>query len=656
MPVEKTIVRPALTLPDGLIAAPIHAASPETPLRLCVVARRAPDPLAGHFVVLRQTADGTAYLGCITDAAGRISEWIELWVQSVEGLAGSLPALREAFSNAELDRRWLDLAKTLAALEPEQTLVTGWEEKHPAPRLIDLARSQSAALGGDAGWVLCQDDSALEAAGLPAFRKSLYRYLWQPATGPAAGFAVATAGAPENDKTVTLDETLGGQRGNVFFNPQGGLMRAARLAPIPYDDYADLLGGKPWKGVEQGKKPLNFGGPYRDLEDWSNLVQGGAHLLASAKGRAGRVAETFHLKLALLTDAARQVRSVIAAGQLPLLNLAADSFRVGLREIGAGLPLLWTARASFVKPGEAFALPVENTESRYFIRARPSDASIYLPEGIGASLRGSGSVRLRQVQAAESNRLIIEGTLVLQERQAFSAHDLFWIRLPLAAGRVDLYGHLYSAESLARAEVRFHTVPQSFPDSVAKALKAAEGASFPRSPFEVVPLLSSPCDLYSLGVLAVRTLLVNEQNTLAVALDEMLSLARQMGSEPQNGVSLGERVRALVTRDERFLEAVGPHRLVREELDPHTALAFLPEALWCEALGVIARLFPGVGPDSVCRDFGDVPALALETVFDQPLAELERLLIRSRSLLAIDWHANREIQGVISEFQARGTN
>jgi hypothetical protein len=38
---------------------------------------------------------------------------------------------------------------------------------------------------------------------------------------------------------------------------------------------------------------------------------------------------------------------------------------------------------------------------------------------------------------------------------------------------------------------------------------------------------------------------------------------------------------------------------------------------------------------------GDAPSLALETVFNQPL-ELETILIRSRSLIVIDWGANRK--------------
>src|SRR5437773_6831513 len=145
----------------------------------------------------------------------------------------------------------------------------------------------------------------------------------------------------------------------------------------------------------------------------------------------------------------------------------------------------------------------------------------------------------------------------MQDRLNVSPHDLLWIRLPLPSGRIDLYGHLYSNEGLAQGEARFRTVPQQMPAAVADALRAAEGVSFARSPFEVVPLLSSPCDLFALGVLAVRALLVDEEATLAVSLDEVLSLARQVAAGHKADVPLGQRVRAVFDSDSRYANSLG---------------------------------------------------------------------------------------------------
>ena len=66
-------------------------------------------------------------------------------------------------------------------------------------------------------------------------------------------------------------------------------------------------------------------------------------------------------------------------------------------------------------------------------------------------------------------------------------------------------------------------------------------------------------------------------------------------------------------------------------------------------LKALMDFFPGLGPDSYCKDYGDAPALALEVVFNKPLEELEQLLVRSRSLIVIDWRANREVHSAIRD-------
>jgi hypothetical protein len=486
----------------------------------------------------------------------------------------------------------------------------------------------------------------LQEAGLPGYSTSLFRYLYQPAKGNSTGFIPTVADAPENAVTTPLSTAT--ENHHLAFNAQGGLMLATTLFPVGYDDYADLLSGKPWKGIEHGKKTFSFGGVYATLGDWQEIQQNGAHLFLSSYGRNGRLVETFHLKLQLVADAVRLVRAFVQRQQLPFLNLAADSFRVRLQDLGTKLPYFWTAQCALVKPSHAYGLPIEAGEFRHFIRARVPGTSAYLPEGLSGSLQGSGSVRIRKVLPPDHGRTTLEGTLVLQEKITASPNDLLWIRLPLPTGRVDLYGHLYQTESLAQGEARFRTIPQKLSESIVKALTSAEGVSFARSPFEVVPLLSTPCDLYALAVLAVRTFLVNEQMSLAVALDEMLSLARQVAAEHRADAPLSDRIGGVLQKDARFAESLGPHRLLREEAPEVHKL--VPAELWHSLLAVIVRMFPGLGPDSVCKDFGDAPALALESVFDAPLREFDQLLVRSRSLIVIDWTYNREVSSAIDEF------
>lgn len=636
-------------IPEGYAAIPIHESEAGAMVRLCVLARLAPDPAAGQLVLLRDLPDAMVYLGCLTDASGHLREWAEIWIQNVDGLASSLPALRETFSNRSMDERWGNMAKSFSAFSPARFIQTGWETIHPPPTFLDVSRKKAIHPGpADKRWQLCLDDAALQAAGLPAYGTSLFRYLYQP-DSKDSGFIPVVAGAPTNAATKPLAEALQGATESMPLNQQAGLLMAQSYSPLSYEDFADLLGGKAWKGLEHGKRLLTFDGVYSSLGDWARMQQSGSHLFLGGQGRAGRFVEAFHLKLRLFADALNSVRAFVAQQQLPFLSLAADSFSVSLREVGVKLPFLWTGTCELVKPSEALALPVESSDLRYFMRARRGGTSIYHPENINRSIQGNGNVRIRTVLPPDQGRTLLEATLVVKEGLNVSPHDLLWVRLPLPEMRVDLYGHLYTTDGLAQGEARFRTVAQTLPPEVVAALRAAEGVSFARSPFEVVPLLSTPCDLYALGVLAVRTFLVNPQNTLAVAIDEVLSLANKAAAEYGAEAPLASRIASILTREPRFAKALGPHQLVQEPMEPMAAFELLPPELWYQTLAAIVRLFPGIGPDSHCKDYGDAPALALEVVFNKPLEELEQLLVRSRSLIVIDWKANREVHSAIRD-------
>src|SRR5436309_14342224 len=135
----------------------------------------------------------------------------------------------------------------------------------PPPSFLDLNQGVPVHPGEpqNAGrWELCRADDLLQAAGLPPYSTSLFRYWHQPGGGKDTRFVPVLAGSPQNASTRSLAEVLGPSDHHLPFNPQGGLLIAATLFPLGFEDYVDLLGGKPWKGLEHGKKHLMFEGPY----------------------------------------------------------------------------------------------------------------------------------------------------------------------------------------------------------------------------------------------------------------------------------------------------------------------------------------------------------------------------------------------------------
>src|SRR5439155_19646946 len=98
-----------------------------------------------------------------------------------------------------------------------------------------------------------------------------------------------------------------------------------------------------------------------------------------------------------------------------------------------------------------------------------------------------------------------------------------------------------------------------------------------------------------------------------------------------------------------LLDLVSPTALIERDWQPQQARAHIHLQLWFEIIALLLRLFPGAGSYSFCKGFGDVSPLALETVFDRPIQELETLVLRLRSALAPSLSANEEIVSVLLE-------
>ena len=61
-------------------------------------------------------------------------------------------------------------------------------------------------------------------------------------------------------------------------------------------------------------------------------------------------------------------------------------------------------------------------------------------------------------------------------------------------------------------------------------------------------------------------------------------------------------------------------------------------------------MLPGLGPDSLCADYGAAPPGAIHRVFDQSLVDWNALIAKARGLLLGDWQLDREMHDVIGWF------
>jgi hypothetical protein len=641
-----------IALPEGYRALPLNGEDGDGPVRICVIARSATGG-GTLFCLLRETVDASIYLGCLTDRAGDPKTWIEIWVQNIDHIGESFRARLEALSNSAIDRRWAERLAMFRKISRNTLIETGWEIVHPFPTYFDPGAGRLICPVEPATsrtFSLCIEDDALIAAGLSPYTTSLHRYLWN---GPGAEPAVFVATLAGGAAPAGLDTIGQAFPGLVPFNPSGGFLLVRLFSPIDIASYADLLGGRSWSSPSAGGACFDLGGAYSHLQDANSLVQRGAHLFSGRNGSSGLLREVFHLKLNLIVQVLSQTREAIRSQQMPLLSLNSESFRVRLSQTGTGLPFFWTAQVELVESSAGVTLPVETSESRYFIPPAIPGSSIYRPKTLPVLTIGEGVLRIREVLAPVPEGTRIEATLASDERLDAAGSDLIRLRFALPTGRVDLYGHADRSEALAKGETRIRTLPQKLPADTLIAIHQVAGVPIRTVHFEILPMLASPCDMYALGVLAVRLLLVDEETTLSVALDQLLSLAQQVATKYSQEKPFTARLRAVIDEDQRWGLALGPHRLTTRSELREVAPRVIPKDLWWDTLGIILRLFPGTGPDSFCRDFGDAPALALERIFDQPLAELEALQACTRTLVITDWEQNLEIHKAISAVMAK---
>ncbi len=636
----------ASTLEDGFKLAALQPAAPDAAppvgLQIFVVVRVTPDPAAGHFVLIRDTPLAHVFLGCTADSDGQPQEWLELWVQNPPPSGGGYGG---TLTNAGWDARWRDLSEALRRGEARSVLATPLEKGHLSPAVLNVAGGRFVPVTDPRSGrplSLCVDDHILEDARLPGYATSAYRYLYTPGVDPAdAGFVRLRPDAPANPRTADLPDAAAPTLGLA-----GPSVIVRRFSPLSLEDFSELAGGRAWKGLDNARRVVRVPGVYRLLEDEDAMRCGSAHLFTSAQGRSSRLAESLYLKLQIIRQACQLVREHIRQSQLPFLNLTAESFRVRLGATGFGLPFLWTAQADLVRPGQAYALPLRNTATRYFQGLEALTASVYRPGFVGIARHGTANVRIRKVFAPTAEGIALEGTIRSAERLSNDENDLLSIHLPLSEGNADLLGHIDFTQARSEGEAVFRTVPQSFAGAVAAALPGIEGSAFSQLTFDILSPLSTPFDLYSMGVVALRLLLAGDGNPLPEVLDRAFSLAHE-AAQISGGGTLEDRIAQAFGSDPRWGQSLGFQHGLHSRAEPDAGDATLPPRLWWATLEWVLRLFPKLLPESFRKGYGDAPALALETVFDEPIRELDGLLLRWRAFVLGSWQQNQEVARVI---------
>jgi len=589
--------------------------------------------------MLRDTLRAKVYLAALIDAENRVHQWLELAVQDSTGASGATVAYQEALTNTSLDAAW---ATSGAALG--QQVATGFERKHPAPLFID-SKSRLPVTAKDkrngAAWALCTDEALLAAKRAPAYASTRARHLYQPELGDATD--LMPMDVLGNDASA-LSAALGLPADSLPLNPGCGLLSLRPVSALTLEQYADAIKGNK---SDAGEGDSVFRTVLAASGRSASPSGPGGFLRISGVGQAGRIVEALHLQLMAIAQAVNSVRAWTNATQSPMLNIDAASFGVSLASPAFALPYWWTSTTRLNEGGDAAELTIPNAKARYFLPGRRSEASIYVASAMSRGAGGKGFFSPRNL-IPESSGIIVEGTLRTQERITAGPLDLLWLRAGVGDSRFDLYTFVDRQSALTMGELRLRSLPQRLPEAVQARLRA--GTPISDVTFELVPMFSTPCDLYALGVLAVRMLLVDDKRSVPVALDEMFSLAAAAAALADNGEDLRSRIARVFASDQRFAQSLGPQNILGPGAGD--ASGAVPPSLWYGTLATIIKMFTGIGPDSQIQDFGDAPQGAIHRVFDPTLEALQGLLGSCRTLIVPDHALTKEVRAVLESCAA----
>jgi hypothetical protein len=509
----------------------------------------------------------------------------------------------------------------------------------------------------------CRDEARLAAAGLPSHSATSARFLacpdcagkeeesagprfWAatPAEARGLGEAVgslddlrrelAVAPPPEgSEAALRMPDTPPADW--IAWNVQDSPYLVTRMAPLSLDVFLERLGGG---REEEGEEP---------------------GLLFAAEGSGIDAVEVLALKLAAFLQMVGGLRRHYLLLGRPHLDLHPDRFAVEPGPRADFLPHLWSFRVKLLGASAGRSAPLG------------PDLAVPLPPLSPRAPFAAETLRAARLASPSTAELLIErvteekktkglwritGTLV--DPHGFYPPpgprdwiQLAWPRDPFGPGRA-VAARLDPQGGRPGIEASLTTEPMALEAALAKQLGRSGGYRVPGVRYRIYPALDVPEDLYSLGVLLLRILLVNDGQALS-ALEPLLDAI------PQGTEARGARASAEETLD--AMRDAAPESLAKANLF-HRAVDRIPERpnavpddLWTAVLLFALRLVargPGFGlspePDGTFAYDATHPVAALDAV----RAEAADLLHQLHAVLFERQAVHAEIQAVLTELLA----
>jgi hypothetical protein len=430
------------------------------------------------------------------------------------------------------------------------------------------------------------------------------------------------------------------------------------LMPMHYDDLCDVLGGRKALPESVFFRPWRVRpGATSSSEDDLRL----GRLFSEGNDDGTDLLEVFALKLAAFLEVCDIVAGYYRLSGRPHLNIHPRHLLVDLPAGSNRLPGLWNFRVRLIDPAssvEATGLP--GLFAPPANRVLPYCATPLQLDTFGARERAAFTIT--DIKSDKGKTQII-GELrgELTDPARFTNKDRLRIVLSGIAGAdLVLVCRIQPTPAGAGNLLTLLTDPFAVAEPQVKHLQSLRGVTQQDIVYEIYPALNVPCDLHSLGVILLRTLLVNDGQDLPSvrrALDEAAApfqewlRSRPAGSSEDVALKFDELIRSLP----RVRDALAPAQMLYSSRDRTAGRpSAMPRKLWMEALLAVIRCFPG-GRTSLCRDYGDYDAEHPAGKVESLVRETEILYRKAHALLFFAQGRNAEVRAVINSRLMRET-
>ena len=422
---------------------------------------------------------------------------------------------------------------------------------------------------------------------------------------------------------------------------------------LHYDEMSDLLGGASWEAMRD--RIRKTGAPGRDpvLSEVDDVFTSPIQWIYRGDASGRFALEVLHLKLNLFSQLCHGLRAYHAKCQEPHLDVSPTQVMVDIVPGSTNLPARWTFRVRLIGIAGPHRFSTEGALGvavpPLLVPAPDADRLFISPFVRKAEFGHEESLRVtvRSIRA-DGNRIKLEGSASSERARLENVQAGDALRLvPASAGGplegMTLWGTVNGAEERG---VRF-TAEMDAGSGLDPSKKPADFdasvAFFPR--FQV------PCDLYGLGMLFFRTLLVNDGSDLLAVEDGVQRVLKKLalwldGKKSPAAARVAGELMPIVEREKEIFSS--PVVLYLQE-DRDERPRALPQRLWSDILLFGFKLTTGVPGFSFATGHADCLSDKPETLMDQVMTELAALEDRVRIELFSKADRDHEIFEICSE-------